>query len=160
VGGVLNAFTSREFVCYYAKVLDTYLPKAVDLLVDIFLNSRFDEEETEKERKVVLQEIHMQEDTPDDYIHDLFSQNLWRGHPLGMPIIGNEKSVERLDRDFVIGYMKENYRAEDIMVAVRRAMKYKVFDAGTVESFLENNSEPRYSVKLSFKPRKNNDYEQ
>jgi predicted Zn-dependent peptidase len=117
IGGVLNAFTSREFVCYYAKVLDTYLPKAVDLLVDIFLNSRFDEEEIEKERKVVLQEIHMQEDTPDDYIHDLFSQHLWRGHPLGMPIIGNEKSVGGLDRDFVIGYMKENYRAEDIIIA-------------------------------------------
>jgi len=117
VGGVLNAFTSREFVCYYAKVLDTFLPKAVDLLVDIFLNSRFDEEEIEKERKVILQEIHMQEDTPDDYIHDLFSQNIWRGHPLGMPIIGNEKSVIGLDRDFVIGYMKKNYRAEDIIIA-------------------------------------------
>jgi len=117
VGGVLNAFTSREFVCYYAKVLDSFLPKAVDLLVDIFLDSQFDEEEIEKERKVILQEIHMQEDAPDDYIHDLFSQNLWRGHPLGMPIIGNVESVGGLDRDFVIGYMKENYRAEDIIIA-------------------------------------------
>src|SRR5512138_2457430 len=72
VGGVLNAFTSREFVCYYAKVLDTFLPRAVDLLADIFLNSRFDDDEIEKERKVILQEIGMLEDNPDDYIHDLF----------------------------------------------------------------------------------------
>lgn len=117
VGGILNAFTSREFVCYYTKVLDKFLPKAVDLLSDIFLNSQFDSEEIEKERKVILQEINMQEDTPDDYIHDLFSQNLWRGHPLGMPIIGNEKSVGRLDRDFVMNYMSEKYRSEDIIIA-------------------------------------------
>jgi predicted Zn-dependent peptidase len=117
VGGILNAFTSREFVCYYTKVLDKFLPKAVDLLSDIFLNSQFDSEEIEKERKVILQEINMQEDTPDDYIHDLFSQNLWRGHPLGMPIIGNEKSVGRLDRDFVMRYMAEKYRSEDIIIA-------------------------------------------
>jgi predicted Zn-dependent peptidase len=117
VGGILNAFTSREFVCYYAKVLDSFLPKAVDILSDIFLDSQFDPEEIEKERKVILQEINMQEDSPDDYIHDLFSQSLWRGHPLGMPIIGNEESVGGLTRDYVIGYMNENYRAENIIIA-------------------------------------------
>lgn len=117
VGGILNAFTSREFVCYYTKVLDKFLPKAVDLLSDIFLYSQFDNEEIEKERKVILQEISMQEDTPDDYIHDLFSQNLWRGHPLGMPIIGNEESVGKLDRNFLIGYMNDYYRADDIIIA-------------------------------------------
>jgi predicted Zn-dependent peptidase len=117
VGGILNAFTSREFVCYYTKVLDKFLPKAVDLLSDIFLDSQFDNDEIEKERKVILQEISMQEDTPDDYIHDLFSQNLWRGHPLGMPIIGNEESVGKLDRNFLIGYMNDYYRADDIIIA-------------------------------------------
>jgi predicted Zn-dependent peptidase len=116
VGGVLNAFTSREYVCYYAKVLDKFLPKAADLLSDIFLNSVFNPEEIEKERKVILQEISMLEDTPDDYIHDLFSQSLWQGHSLGMPIIGNEKSVGGLTRDFIVGYRDENYRAEDIII--------------------------------------------
>lgn len=116
VGGILNAFTSREFVCYYAKVLDAFLPKAVDLLADIFLDSVFDAEEIEKERKVILQEISMLEDTPDDYIHDLFSQNLWEGHPLGMPIIGTEASVAGLSRDFIINYRNEKYRAEDIII--------------------------------------------
>jgi predicted Zn-dependent peptidase len=117
VGGILNAFTSREFVCYYAKVLDAFLPKAVDILSDIFLNSVFNPEEIEKERKVVLQEISMLEDTPDDYIHDLFSQNLWQGHPLGMPIIGNAKSVGGLSRDFIVSYRNEKYCAEDIIIA-------------------------------------------
>jgi predicted Zn-dependent peptidase len=116
VGGILNAFTSREFVCYYAKVLDAFLPKAVDLLADIFLNSVFDPEEIEKERKVILQEIGMLEDTPDDYIHDLFSQNLWQGHPLGMPIIGTEASVAGLSRDFIIDYRNQKYRAEEIII--------------------------------------------
>ncbi|HEU0265242.1 MAG TPA: pitrilysin family protein, partial [Geobacterales bacterium] len=79
VGGHLNAFTSREYVCYYVKVLDSFLPKAVELLSDIFLNSLFNTEEIEKERTVILQEIRMMEDTPDDNIHDLFTQNFWQG---------------------------------------------------------------------------------
>jgi len=125
VGGILNAFTGREFVCYYAKVLDSFLPKAVDILTDIFLNSVFDPEEIEKERKVILQEISMMEDTPDDYIHDLFSQNLWRGHPLGMPIIGNVKSVGGLTRDFIVNYRNEKYRAEDIIIAAAGKVNHK-----------------------------------
>src|SRR6185369_723671 len=101
VGGVLNAFTSREYVCYYAKVLDKFLPKAVDLLTDIFLHSTFDPEEIEKERRVVLQEINMMEDTPDDLIHDLFHQHFWQGHPLGMSILGDAESVGGLSRDAI-----------------------------------------------------------
>lgn len=125
VGGVLNAFTSREFVCYYVKVLDTFMPKAVDLLADIFLNSVFDPEEIEKERKVILQEISMLEDTPDDYIHDLFSQKLWQGHPLGMPIIGNAKSVGSLARDFIVDYRNSKYRAEDIIITAAGKVDHK-----------------------------------
>jgi predicted Zn-dependent peptidase len=117
VGGVLNAFTSREYVCYYAKVLSKFLPKAVDLLTDIFLNSVFDPHEIEKERKVILQEISMIEDTPDDYVHDLFSRTIWSGHPLGMPVIGSEESVGSLDRRMIVGYRDRAYRAEDIIVA-------------------------------------------
>ena len=116
VGGVLNAFTSREYVCYYAKVLDKFLPKAVDLLTDIFLHSTFDPEEIEKERRVVLQEINMMEDTPDDLIHDLFHQHFWKGHPLGMSILGDAESVTGLSRDSIIGYKDQMYRADDVIV--------------------------------------------
>jgi predicted Zn-dependent peptidase len=118
VGGVLNAFTCREYVCYYAKVLDAALPKAVDLLADIFLNSLFDSTEIEKERKVVLQEIWMMKDNPDNYIHDLFCQNFWKTHPLGMSIIGTEETVGRLSRDILLDFKKDRFRAEDIIIAV------------------------------------------
>jgi predicted Zn-dependent peptidase len=116
VGGVLNAFTSREYVCYYAKVLDKFLPRAVDLLTDIFLHSVFDAEEIEKERRVVLQEINMMEDTPDDLIHDLFHQHFWMGHPLGMSILGDVESVSGLSRDTIVGFKDEMYRGGDIIV--------------------------------------------
>lgn len=116
VGGVLNAFTSREYVCYYAKVLDKFLPKAVDLLTDIFLHSTFDPEEIEKERRVVLQEINMMEDTPDDLIHDLFHQHFWKGHPLGMSILGDAESVTGLSREAIIAYKDRMYRADDVII--------------------------------------------
>ncbi|HEY5973280.1 MAG TPA: pitrilysin family protein [Geobacteraceae bacterium] len=125
VGGVLNAFTGREFVCYYAKVLADHLPKAVDLLSDIFLNSRFPEEEIGKERQVILQEIKMLEDNPDDYIHDLFHQNVWHGHPLGMPIIGTVPSVEQLTRDFIVDYKEQHYRADEIIIAAAGKVEHQ-----------------------------------
>jgi predicted Zn-dependent peptidase len=117
LGGILNAFTGREYVCYYAKVLHRFLPKVVDLLADIFLNSLFETEEIDKERKVILQEIGLLEDTPDDFIHDLFAQKFWQGHPLGRPIIGTAQSVGVLDRDIVTAYRNKVYRAENIIIA-------------------------------------------
>ncbi|MFZ3207803.1 MAG: pitrilysin family protein [Geobacteraceae bacterium] len=118
MGGVLNACTGREYVCYYAKVLNKFLPKAVDLLADIFLNSVFNTDEIERERKVILQEISMIEDTPDDSIHDLFYRNFWKGHPLGMSVIGSEESVGSLTRDVIVGFKEDKYRADEIIIAV------------------------------------------
>lgn len=117
VGGVLNAFTCREYVCYYAKVLNDSLDKAVELLSDIFLNSTFDTSEIEKERKVVLQEIRMIRDCPDSYIHELFCQSFWKSHPLGMSIAGTEESVTRLTRDILLNTRNERFRSEDIIIA-------------------------------------------
>ena len=102
VGGVLNAFTSKEQTCYYAKVLDENLPLAIDLLTDIFLHSSFDAEEIERERSVILQEMSQSEDTPDDYVHDLFSLDFFKDHPIGRPICGRQETVNRFQRrDFV-----------------------------------------------------------
>jgi len=117
LGGVLNAFTGREYVCFYAKVLHRFLPKVADLLADIFLDSLFDPDEIEKERKVILQEIGLLEDSPDDHIHDLFARKFWEGHPLGRPIIGTEESVAGLTRDLVVDYRDGVYRGGDIIVA-------------------------------------------
>ena len=98
VGGVINAFTSKEHTCYYAKVLDENLPLAIDLLSDIFLHSSFDAEEIERERSVILQEISQAEDTPDDYVHDLFSVDFFKDHPIGRPICGREATVNNFKR--------------------------------------------------------------
>jgi predicted Zn-dependent peptidase len=124
LGGILNAFTGREYVCYYAKVLHRFLPKVIDLLADIFLESRFESEEIDKERKVILQEIGLLEDSPDDYIHDLFARNFWQEHPLGRPIIGTEKSVGILDRDIVTSYRADVYRAENIIIAAAGRLEH------------------------------------
>ncbi|WP_298269620.1 pitrilysin family protein [Geobacter sp.] len=125
VGGVLNAFTSREYVCYYAKVLDKFLPKTVDLLADIFLYSTFDPEEIEKERKVVLQEISMLEDTPDDFIHDLFHRSFWQGHPLGMSILGSVDSIVGLTRDAILSHKDSKYRSDDIIISVAGNVRHE-----------------------------------
>jgi len=117
MGGILNAFTGHEYVCYYAKVLAKFLPRAADLLADIFLNSTFPPDEIERERKVILQEIKMRDDSPDEYIHDLFHQNFWRGQMLGMPVLGSEETVTNLSRTSILNHKNSRYRPQDIIIA-------------------------------------------
>ena len=117
VGGVLNAFTSKENTCYYAKVLDENLPLAIDLLSDIFLHSSFDADEIERERSVILQEISQAEDTPDDYIHDLFNLDFFRDHPIGSPICGSQETVTGFRRQDIISFFKSRYLPERVVVA-------------------------------------------
>jgi predicted Zn-dependent peptidase len=124
MGGFMNAFTGREFVCYYAKVLAEFFPKALDLLTDIFLHSRFPEDEIENERKVILQEIRMLEDNPDDQLQDLFHRAIWSDHPLGMPIIGRAESVQSMSREFLADYKKETYRGGDIIIAAAGLLEH------------------------------------
>ena len=88
IGGQLDAFTAKEYASYYIKVLDEHLPLAVDLLADIVLRPGLRADEIEREKKVILEEIKMVEDTPDDLVHELFTQHFWEGHPLGRPILG------------------------------------------------------------------------
>lgn len=116
VGGTLNAFTGREYTCFYAKVLDKNLPLAIDLLSDIFLHSLMDHKDVEKERMVILQEIKMVEDTPDDLIHDLFNRVCWGGHPLGFPIYGTSGLVQSFYRDQIYQFFKENYPPDRIII--------------------------------------------
>ena len=117
MGGILNAFTSHEYVCYYAKVLSKFMPRAMDLLSDIFLHSTFPAEELERERNVILQEIKMRDDSPDEYIHDRYHQNFWEGHTLGYSILGSEETVAGLSRDDIINYKQSRYRPEDIIIS-------------------------------------------
>src|ERR671923_2552309 len=117
VGGVINAFTSKEHTCYYAKVLDENLPLAIDLLTDIFLHSNFEPEEIERERSVILQEISQAEDTPDDYVHDLFSLDFFHDHPLARPICGREETVTRFRREDFLRFFRSRYRPHRVIVS-------------------------------------------
>jgi len=125
VGGVLNAFTGKEYTCYYAKVLGEDLRMATDLLADIFLESVFAPEEIDRERQVVLQEISQAEDTPDDFIHDLFNLQFWRGHPLSLPICGSVETVNAMDREALVSFMAERYRAKRVFIAAAGAVDHQ-----------------------------------
>lgn len=117
IGAMSNAFTSREQTCFYAKVLDTHAEEMVDLLADIFLHSTFDPQELNRERKVILQEIKMVEDTPDDQVHTLMPTVLWPGDPLGRPILGRVETVGSLSQDQLRAYLRRTYTPERIVIA-------------------------------------------
>jgi len=116
VGGALNAFTGREHTCFYAKVLDKNMPLGIDLLSDIFLHPLLDPKDVEKERMVILQEIKMVEDAPDDLIHDLFNRVCWGNHPLGYPILGTSDLVQSFTRDQILRYYKDNYQPNRVII--------------------------------------------
>ena len=118
VGGQMDAFTTKENTCFYVQVLDEHLPLAVDLLTDILLHPLFDAEELEREKSVVLQEIRMVEDTPDDIIHDLFAAQIWGRHPLARPILGTRELVTGFQRDAIADHFGEEYVPPRIIIAV------------------------------------------
>ncbi len=117
IGGHANAFTASEHTCYHARALDTHLPQMTDLLSDIFLNSRFDPEEIDNERTVILQEIGIAEENPEEYVHHLFDTQFWGEHPLGRPIHGFRETVSAFDRERLVSYLSERYGAERVVIA-------------------------------------------
>jgi predicted Zn-dependent peptidase len=118
IGGQVNAFTSKEYTCYYAKVLDDHADQALDVLADMFFNSAFDEEELKKEKNVVYEEIKMYEDTPDDIVHDLLSKAVYENHPLGYPILGTEETLDKFNGDTLRQYMNEMYIPENVVISI------------------------------------------
>ena len=117
VGGRLNAFTDKEYTCYYAKVLAEDIALAFDVLADMLLESRIDPEEIEREKNVVLEEIKRHEDTPEDLVHDVFARTLWPDHPLGRPVIGSSDVVGSFTRDDILGFIEQWYKPDQIVVA-------------------------------------------
>ncbi|MFD1450470.1 MULTISPECIES: M16 family metallopeptidase [Oceanobacillus] len=118
IGGQINAFTSKEYTCFYAKVLDTHKEFALEVLADMFFESTFDEEEMEREKKVVYEEIKMCEDTPDDIVHDLLAEAAYGKHPLGFPILGTEKQLGSFNQKQLQQYIEDNYTPDRIVVSV------------------------------------------
>jgi predicted Zn-dependent peptidase len=117
IGGQLDAFTAKEYASYYIKVLDEHLPLALDILSDIVLNPAFSPEDIEREKKVILEEIKMVEDTPDDLVHELFTQGFWENHPLGRPILGTRETVESFNVDLLRDYFVNSYTPRNLIVS-------------------------------------------
>ena len=116
IGGNLDAFTAKELVCFNTKVLDEHLSLAFDVLADLVLHPLFREEDIEKEKGVILEEIKMEADSPDYLVHEIFSANFWKDHPLGKPILGTRETVKRFDRDAIRGYYADVYAPSNLMV--------------------------------------------
>src|SRR3954451_18457441 len=104
IGGNLDAFTAKELVCYNTKVLDEHLPIAMDILSDLVLNPAFRENDIEKEKGVILEEIKMDADSPDYLVHEIFSSNFWKDHALGKPILGTRETVKRFNQALIRDY--------------------------------------------------------
>ena len=117
IGGQMDAFTAKEYASYYIKVLDEHLPLAVDVLSDIVRRPAFTEEDIQREKKVVLEEIKMVEDTPDDLVHELFTENFWVDHPLGRPILGTPETVGALTKKGLRTYFDSVYTAPNMIIA-------------------------------------------
>ena len=150
VGGEMNAFTSREYTCFYARVIDTDLPLAIDVISDLITSSVARAEDVESERKVVLEEISMRDDDPSDLVHELFGETFYGDTPLGRPILGTVESIKSLSRNSIFNYYKKRYLPQDIVVAIAGNIKHqKVVDhvirAMSQDSFLDT---PKEAFKL------------
>jgi predicted Zn-dependent peptidase len=117
VGGDVNAFTSKEYTCFHARVLDRDLPMAVEHLADMLQNSRLRSADLEAERQVILEEIHMHDDAPEEVVHDLFTETLWPQHPLGRPVLGTRETVEAASRSSVHRFYRSHYQPRNLVVA-------------------------------------------
>lgn len=125
IGGHLDAFTAKETICYSTKVLDEHLPIAFDVLSDLVLHPKFEAEDLEKERGVILEEIKMVEDTPDDLVNEIFIQNFWKDQPLGRPILGTKGTVKSLDRGEVLDFYRQFYTPGNLIISAAGNLEHE-----------------------------------
>jgi predicted Zn-dependent peptidase len=148
LGGNINAFTSREQTCYYARVLDEHMPVAIAILSDILMNSTFTEENVNKERNVIIEEIKDVFDTPSEHVHDLFARALWNGHSLGHPIMGSSELISAMSRDSLLSFRQGKYTAGRMVVAAAGNVDHDEL-VGLVEKHLTYEKEaPVAAVEL------------
>ena len=154
VGGETNAFTSKEYTCFYARVIDKDLPLAIDVISDLITSSVVKAVDVDAERKVVLEEIAMRDDDPSDLIHDLFLEKYYGDTPLGRPILGTVKSIKSMSRNTVFNYYRNRYKPEDLVVSVAGNVKHKnvvamVEEALSKDDFLD---QPKKDFKVRSSP--------
>ena len=124
VGGQLNAFTEKEHTCFYARVIDRHTDMAMELLFDMLNNSVFEPVELERERSVILDEIRLYDDSPDDIVFDMFNKLIWDSHPLGRPIAGTKEIIESITREDIFGYIKSRYLGGNIIISATGNIKH------------------------------------
>ena len=139
VGGEMNAFTSKEYTCFYARVIDTDLPMAIDVVSDLITSSIVSALDVDAERKVVLEEIAMRDDDPSDLVHDLYAETYYGATTLGRPILGTIKSIKEMSRSSVFNYYKKKYLPQDLVVAVAGNIKHKRVVAMVEEALSRDN---------------------
>lgn len=123
-GGQLNAYTTKEYTCYYTKILDSYFENAFDVLADMYFNAKFDENEIIREKSVIDEEIDMYEDTPDDLVHENLQNAVWRGTSLGRPVLGTHDTIDKFTTETFKKYMQAHYRPDNTVVAVTGNIEY------------------------------------
>ncbi|MEW6001336.1 MAG: pitrilysin family protein [Nitrospirota bacterium] len=155
LGGELNAFTAKESTTFYLKILDDYLEKGIELLTDIFLHSTFPEEDIEKEKGIIKEEIKMVEDIPDDYVHDLFNQTIWGQTGLGQPVLGRRDTVKSFTREDLTSHIRRYYGIKDLVISCAGN-----FESANLLAALNNNlgnlrrgSEPEKAMPPDFRSR-------
>ncbi|HXY15315.1 MAG TPA: pitrilysin family protein [Terriglobales bacterium] len=136
IGGNMDAFTAKECVCFNVKVLDEHLPIAMDVLSDLVLNPVFDSQDITRERGVILEEIKMDEDSPDYLVHEIFTQNFWKDHPLGKPILGTKDTVKRFERDPVLEFYAQRFGPGNLIISAAGNLKHSEF-VGLVNKHFE-----------------------
>lgn len=127
IGGNLDAFTGKETVCFNIKVLDEHIPTALDVLSDLVLNPVFASEEIARERGVILEEIKMDEDSPDTLVHEIFMQNFWKGHPLGKPILGTRETVRSFEQNTLVGFFEQRFQAGNMVFSAAGNLEHDSF---------------------------------
>src|SRR6202051_1705767 len=135
IGGNMDAFTAKECICFNVKILDEHLPIAMDVLSDLVLNPTLDVQKISRERGVILEEIKMDEDSPDYLVHEIFTQNFWKDHPLGKPILGTKETVKRFERETVLETYKERFAPGNIVVAAAGHLDHDHFVDLVVKHF-------------------------
>lgn len=125
IGGEINAYTAKEYTCFYCKVVDQHLKTAVDVLADMICHARLDPADVAKERNVVLEEISMYEDSPDEYVHDLLAAAVWPDHPLGRAILGTRDSLAAIDTECLRSFYQQHYRLGNIVIAAAGSLDHE-----------------------------------
>jgi predicted Zn-dependent peptidase len=127
IGGNLDAFTGKETVCFNIKVLDEHVATALDVLSDLVLNPVFAAEEITRERGVILEEIKMDEDSPDTLVHEIFMQNFWKGHPLGKPILGTRETVRSFEQNTLVRFFEQRFQSGNMVFSAAGNIEHDSF---------------------------------